>query len=379
MQTKRNDAPGNDHRTYHRTSTPGVYKRGNRYVVKVRDMRGKQRERTCRTLAEARATKAELLADIQRGEYRHDTKTTFIEYAEQWPSTYRGRTSTGVRPETLAEYERDLQRAIAYFGRARLAEVSTPMVKQYVEHLSAEGLAASTVRRIMAPVKAMFATAVEDGLMRHNPTAGVRLNIVQTDEEHEEHAKALSPDQVARLMEHIPEEHILMVRLMLQTGLRIGEVLGLRWQDIDSAGRSLNVRNSVRGGKVGRLKTKNSKRTVPLDSSLLDDLAARQEKAAHGGKDDLVFGTSSGAPGHATNHYRWFKKAAKAAGVEWAAFHTLRHTAGSRWVASGNVSIAQVSRMLGHSDPGFTLRVYIHVLPSDLPDGEVLRQAVGLD
>ena len=61
----------------------------------------------------------------------------------------------------------------------------------------------------------------------------------------------------------------------------------------------------------------------------------------------------------------------------WCGFHALRHTAASRWLAAG-VSLAVVSRLLGHADPGFTLRTYVHALPSDLPRGEVLAQAVGL-
>ena len=63
------------------------------------------------------------------------------------------------------------------------------------------------------------------------------------------------------------------------------------------------------------------------------------------------------------------------AGAPWAAFHSLRHTAASRWLHSG-VGIAQVSRLLGHADAAFTLRVYISVLPDDLPDGDALAAAV---
>ena len=83
------------------------------------------------------------------------------------------------------------------------------------------------------------------------------------------------------------------------------------------------------------------------------------------------------APLQSRDLYRWFKPAAKRAGVEWAGFHALRHTAASRWLQSG-VTIAQVARLLGHHDPGFTLRTYISVMPADLPDGNALAAAVGL-
>src|SRR5436309_5119681 len=76
-----------------KTSTPGIYKRGGRYVVVFRDPHGKQRKRSARTLAEARDLKAALTADVRRGEYRTLSKLTFGEYATEWVGSYSGRTS----------------------------------------------------------------------------------------------------------------------------------------------------------------------------------------------------------------------------------------------------------------------------------------------
>src|SRR4051794_34230041 len=87
-----------------RTSTPGVYKRGGRYVVVYNDPQGKQRKRAARTLAEARALKAQLTADVQRGEYRAQHRVTFAEYAAQWLATYCGRSGRGIRASTMVEY-----------------------------------------------------------------------------------------------------------------------------------------------------------------------------------------------------------------------------------------------------------------------------------
>ena len=91
-----------------KTSTPGIFKRGSRYVVVFRDPQGKQRKRSARTLAEARELKATLTADVRRGEYRALSKVTFAEYAPEWIASYQGRTSRGIRPETLADYRADL-------------------------------------------------------------------------------------------------------------------------------------------------------------------------------------------------------------------------------------------------------------------------------
>lgn len=92
-----------------RTSVPGVHRRGGRNVIAYRDPSGKQRRRTAATLGEARAMKAELSADMSRGEYRQQSRITFGEYASEWVRTYTGRTSRGIRATTLAEYVRDLE------------------------------------------------------------------------------------------------------------------------------------------------------------------------------------------------------------------------------------------------------------------------------
>lgn len=367
-------------RTLQPTRTPGVYRRGQGYVVRFRDTSGRQRQRSARTLAEARRLKSELSADVSRGEYRPDTKTTFAAYAGTWVTSYSGRTSRGLRAETMRDYQRDLARAVEWFGRRRLAEVGPADVKAYARHLSESKLAASTVRRYLAPVKALFATAVEDGLLRANPTAGVRLGRSVADEGPEgENVKALSPEELVKLVKELPEgPQRLLVVVLANTGLRLSEALGLRWSGLDVAGRRLSVRERVREGKLGAPKSRSGARAVPLSRSLARELAAHRLASPFSGDDDFIFPSATGRPQSAANLYGWFKPATVRAGVPWAGFHALRHTAASRWLLGG-VTIAQVARLLGHHDASFTLRTYISVLPTDLPDGDVLALAVGLD
>lgn len=364
-----------------KTKHPGIYERGNTYVVRFRDPSGKQTQRSARTLAEARRLKAELTTDVLRGEYRADTKVTFTEYADQWPKEYAGRTGKGVRAMTLEGYERDLKRAKTFFGRTRLSAIGPPDIRRYGLSLLEDGLATATMRRYMAPVKAMFATAADDGLIRVNPTAGVRIALPRpalTEDEDDDQVKALDQDQLRKLIGATPEgPHRLLVTLIAETGLRISEVAGLRWQNIDTKARRLSVRQRVREGQVDRPKSRAGMRDVPISTTLAKDLAAFRLKSRWSADTDLVFATRTGKPFSARNAYRWYKTAAKKAGVPWAGFHALRHTAASRWLLSG-VSIAQVAKLLGHEDPSFTLRTYISVLPTDLPDGDTLAAAVGV-
>jgi hypothetical protein len=216
---------------------PGIYKRGSRYVIRYRDHRGVSRKRFARTLAEARTVKAEVDADLARGEYRARSKVSFAEYAQSWLDGYQGRTSRDIRPETIAEYRRDLDGdAIPYFGRMPLAAIEPRTIKEYAAHIAGRGpacrtcsrwadgdpkrrtcktcggkgrmpgrVSANTVRLAVAPVRALLATAFEDGLIRANPAASVRI-AQRVEEEAETGAKALSEEELAALVEATPEE-----------------------------------------------------------------------------------------------------------------------------------------------------------------------------
>src|SRR5438309_1325691 len=91
-----------------KTKMPGIYTKGNRYIVVFRDPSGRQRKRSARTLAEARTLKSALTTDVYRSEYHEESKLTFTEYAARWIATYDGRTARGIRPATLAAYRGEL-------------------------------------------------------------------------------------------------------------------------------------------------------------------------------------------------------------------------------------------------------------------------------
>jgi integrase len=190
-----------------KTATPGVYKRGRRYVVAFRDSEGRQRRQSARTLVAARQLKAQLAADVSRGEYRPQSRLTFREYATAWVDDYAGRTAHGLRETTREEYRRNIERrAIPHFGNRRLTEIGPRDVKAYVTAVAATGVSRNTVRLALAPVRALFATAVEDELIRTNPAAGVRLpaqdGAAQLAEQ--EQVKALTEPQLAALLEATP-------------------------------------------------------------------------------------------------------------------------------------------------------------------------------
>jgi hypothetical protein len=125
---------------------------------------GKVRRLNGATLAEVKARRAAFETDQRRGEWREQSVETFTAYAAEWIESFQGRTRGGLRRESRENYRRVLDReAIPFLGRMRLAEIEPRDVKRYLAVVAGRGVAPNTVRLALAPVLALFATALEDG------------------------------------------------------------------------------------------------------------------------------------------------------------------------------------------------------------------------
>ncbi len=314
-----------------RTKEPGIYKRGSRYVVVWRH-RGHQYKSFHRTLMEAREAKGDRLA----GNRRPASKQPFEEYALAWLEGYQGRTGRGFGDGTRRDYRRALELyAIPFFGRTRLSEIEQPDVRRFVVQLQGKGLAPGSVRKYVAALKALLATAVEDGDLPHSPASGVRINTHrQGDGEREEQAKAMTRTELAAVLGALPEQWRLPFELLAHTGLRISELLGLDWADVAFGAKpTLKVRRQFYRGELKRHpKSDAGRRELPLSPGM-----ARKLWAARPG------------------------------------FHTFRHTCASVLLDSGK-NVRQLAAWLGHTDPSFTLRVYAHLMDQGLGGADFLDE-----
>lgn len=381
-----------------KTKVPGIYKRGGRYSFTYRDNRGETRWGTAATLGEAKMRRAELTADVARGEYRRQSAVTFADYAPEWIASYTGRTSRGVGPDTLDDYRRALglrrdgrelvetgDGALRFFGRRRLAEIEPRDLRAYAAELHESGLARDTIRLRLAPVKALLATAAEDGLIRSNPAAGLRNLIpADVDREADEPVKAMTEKELAALLGALPEAWRPFFVFLAESGLRFGEAVEARFGDLDLGQKRLHVQRRYYRGRVGLPKGR-KKRRVPLSEELARSLwTLRGERKASDA--ELLFTSEQGQRlDHSNLMRRVLKPAAIEAGLgewvddgkgrlraeTWVGFHTFRHTRATLLFRSGWNAV-QVQRFLGHSDPGFTLRRYVHLLDDDLPTPQAL-------
>jgi integrase len=354
-----------------RTQTPGIYKRGSRYVVTWRDRSGKQRRQSARTLAEARDLKAK-----NRNQHGPTRRIRFAAYSPLWLEGYRGRTGEGIGAGTLGDYARSLEQdGVHYFGRMFLDEITTGEVKRYVSHLEKRGLAPASVAKALTVARLVFASAVEDddyGLPS-NPALGVRVG--RRRGETDEPVKVLEPDELARLLDELGSDWRLFFDFLFETGLRISEAIEIRWDDIGLD--RLSVSRQFYRGKLGKPKG-NKTRTVRLSERMAREL--RQLRTARA-DDELVFTAERGGRLIPSNLMsRVLKPAAVKIGLgewkiersrrraeTWVGFHSFRHTCATQLFLRG-WNAKQVSVFLGHSDPAFTLRTYIHLLPEDLPE-----------
>jgi integrase len=366
MRSQRNSGPRME-----RTRHPGIYRRGNRYVVVWRH-RGKQYKSFHATYAEAREAKGKR----QAGDRRPASREPFEDHARRWLAAYAGRTSRGFSERTRALYLRDLEaHAFPFFAGRKLADVEPADVREFVRALEAKGLAPSSVRAALAPVKAMYADAFEDGAVRSNPT---RVRVRGRRAEGDGPPRALTHAELAAVLRELPDEWRLMFRFLAATGLRVSELIGLRWQDVcwhEDGGAHLQVRWQDRGGELVELKSERSRRIVPLAPGMAAELWAR---GADLPGDEHVFTAPLGGPLQRHNlHNRVLAPARERAGLPWASFHTFRHTCASLAFAAGR-NIAQVSAWLGHADPAFTLRTYVHLMDDGPGDAAFMDEAVAL-
>ena len=334
---------------------PGVYRKGSRYQVRYRH-KGRQKARSFRTLSEADRFKAQ----VDAGDTRPTSRQPFKRYATRWLREYTGRTSGGIGTGTRASYEDAIKRfAVPFFGTTRLDEIDPPLLREFVAWLVAKKLAPSTIRRYYAPVRALLASAYEDGLIRTNPAANVRVIVPRRASKR----KRLTAEQTRALLAAMPADHADLAYLLAATGMRIGEALAATWQDI---GQSAEGRPIL---TVPKSKTPSGERTIALSPETVRRLTRRRSGADFAGEGTPIFPNRFGKHIEAHNYRRRiFRPAAKRAGVEWATPHALRHGLATL-MAENKWTPAQIAAHLGHADGGvLALRTYIHVEVREAPD-----------
>jgi integrase len=299
-------------------------------------------------------------------------RDTVAGYLTAWLA---GARLTMERQQTWDRYEALLR---LYFittalGTRRLRDVDQDALREHYRRLVDAGKTRSTVHHAHRVFRSALADAVREGKIPSNPASGLEWSRPRPPE-----MQTLTAVEVQALLDHAREWDRGLFMLAAYTGMRLGELLALRWADVDqsSAHPSLRVVRTlldVRGGipLTGEPKTDHSRRRVALSHPLVDELREQRRRlveqrvrlASLWQDYDLVFPTWRGTPRRRANVTRDLHATLERGRLPRIRFHDLRHTAASLLLGAG-VHPKIVSEMLGHSSIAVTMDLYSHVNPS---------------
>jgi integrase len=324
---------------------------------------GKRRTHTVTvrgTRKDAEAKLAELLNDSHRGTLADPSKLTVSEFLRAWID--------GRKDLTRGSHERyrDVveRQVIPVIGSIELQKLKPIHIRNWLAGLGVSARTATTVYRVLY---AALKNAVELELVTRNVAAVVKPPKADAPE-----VEILGAEDIARVLAALKDDPFYpVVALALATGMRRGELLALRWSDVDLAAATVKVERALEETTTGLHfkgpKSKHGKRTISLPPSTVEMLQAYRKAQLEQrlrlglgkpGADALVFGKETGGP-FAPKYLsvRW-RRATK--GIVDVTFHALRHSHASALIAAG-VDVVTVSRRLGHSSPTITLNVYAHL------------------
>lgn len=319
-----------------------------------------------KTKAEAVEAMNRLQASVVDGTHVERSRLTLGEYLEEWLAACRN-----IRPNTARDYSVSIHKHInPRLGNMRLQALDRLQIRGLYRKLAESGLGEKTVHNVHICLSKALHDALDDGLLRRNPAERAHAKPKDRPE-----MKTWSADELAAFLAFAAQDRELaFYHVAAATGMRRGELLGLRWRDVDLDGARLSVRQQfTRQGSglgFGPPKSKKSIRTIDVDEETIALLCEQQERqlfdrracgAAYRADLDLVFCRPGGLPEDPNVIGRRFsRRVAKLATVPVIGLHGLRHTHATLLLESG-VDVKTVSERLGHDNVQTTLDLYGHV------------------
>lgn len=308
-----------------------------------------------------------LMKSFHQENYGQNSLPIYCGSLNQWATHWLEIVKKRVKISTFVSYTNKYRQHIQpSLGEIALADLTTEKINLWLRQLETK-LSISSTRVMLQVLRTCLEDAVKKGLITRNPCKGATIPKAENKK-----VQALTKIEQNRLYKSArSNENGLPVILALETGLRIGEISGLKWKDIDFSSKLLHVRRTVQRiqslDPVSQTKTiiiehspksSSSERTIPLSPNLYQLLRAKRKMAIG----SHVFGDSS--PCEPRIILYWFKKICQDASLKNIHFHALRHTFATRCLEKG-VTIVTISALLGHHSSKMTLDIYLNSFLSE--------------
>jgi integrase len=349
-----------------------ISKRRGRWVIDFYDQHGKRRWKTLPGGATKGQAKEELRAIedmLDKGVYLPHAKTpAFSEVARDWLEHKKLK----LRETTWEVYEGHVRNHFPDLDYLKINRITIATVEKFINGRQVQGMNLGTLRKILVTLGQILSYAVRHKYLDHNPLKEAERPRGQAQLNDEEDCgqdmKILTPAQInAFLGQVIEPKYRTLFMLAVFSGARQGELLGLRWADVDWENCQLIVQRTFNNGRLFTPKTQTSKRKIDLGPTVMKELK-KWRLACPKNDLDLVF------PNEAGNHInnknmlrRYFRPALQAAECPSIRFHDLRHTYASLFIAQGE-NIKYIQNQLGHASPTITLNVYAHLMKDRNPE-----------
>lgn len=360
-------------RTHSRYGKGSVYKDHSRdkWVVEYRPPHtGKVIKRRVNTEEEAEELLIELRRQHQRRLNLNERNVTLADWLQYWldeiVEPYRKHKTTDSYRQICRLY------ITPYLGRKRLDQLTTVDIQIFLNQLCKE-VSESTAHNAYLRLQTALAVAVRQKRLPDNPARDVEKPRVTRRT-----IKPLRIEQCIKLLDTVKGHRLApFYETALLTGMRQGELLGLRWNDIDFDNHTIHIRNQVQyvNGQIVQTtpKTKRGDRIIPLDDDHAEVLKRHwqyQQDERHflgtaWKEHGFVFASEVGTPLHPRNVTRHFKALLKRADLPDIRFHDLRHTAVSLMLKGKNKSYKEISEIVGHSSIAVTMDIYGHIDKED--------------
>ncbi len=344
-----------------------IFKRKDgRWVAQI-TIQGKHVSKYYKTQGECREWLRNIRNQVEEGLTFTGAQTSLTVFLKEWLII----NDTSVRPNTSVQYRQIVnQHIIPDLGAIKLKDLNPRQIQALYGKKLSSGSSARTVTLIHAVLRRALNHALKLGTIGRNPALAVTRPKSKRKE-----MKTLSDSQVRTFLSFTEGDRFeVLFWLAVTTGLRQGELVGLKWSDVDWVNRRLRIQRQlqrVSGGLTfSEPKSAAGRRVIALGVATIEKLRKHQlfqleEIKAFGNlwkENDMIFPSTKGTPMDPSNLYHNFKEILITAGLPNIRFHDLRHTAATLMLQQG-VHPKVVQERLGHSDISMTLNTYSHVLP----------------